>query len=156
MQDLRIFRNQSLVQFVHGPLGAGNGNFSTSVEVELTAGANEIVAYAFNSDDIKSEDASVRVVGAPALKHAGTAYVVAVGVNEYSNPTFNLSYAAPDATLLADKLSANFAEMRAYASVRTMVLTNQEATRHNLLFVLQRLAGLQPTPLPSTPKRLLE
>jgi len=57
---------------------------------------------------------------------------------------------------LSDKLSANFAEGRGYASVKTIVLTNQEATRHNILFVLQRLAGLQPTPLPSTPKRLLQ
>jgi hypothetical protein len=96
------------------------------------------------------------VVGSTALKRAGTAYVVAVGVNEYSNPTFNLSYAAPDARLLADKLSANFAETRAYANVETIVLANQEATRHNLLFVLQRLAGLQPMPLQSTPKRLLQ
>lgn len=158
MRDLRIFRNESLVRIVHGPLpsGPGKGGFSTTVDVELTEGPNEISAYAFNNDDVKSEDASVRVLGSSGLKRQGKAYVVAVGVNVYSNPSFNLSYAAPDARLLADRLSASFAETGAYAGVEPVVLTDQEATRHNLLFALQRLAGLQPMPLPSTPKRLLQ
>jgi WD40 repeat protein len=155
MRDLRIFRNQSLVRFVHGNLTPGREGkaFNTRVDVDLVAGPNELSAYAFNRDDVKSEEATAKVLGNSALRQVGTAYVIAVGVNKYSNTDFNLRYAAPDAKLLSERLGANFDHMHSYKSLQ-IPLYNDEATRENVLFALQRLAGQQPVRQPSTPQRL--
>lgn len=156
MRDLRIFRNQSLVRFVHGDLAPGAaGNFSTRVEVELTAGPNELSSYAFNRDDVKSEDASINVEASRALQRPGKMYVIAVGVNEYSNPDFNLSYAAPDAKLLSERLSESFAGMHTYTGV-DISLFDSEATRDNVLFALRRLAGEQPAQHSNISRKLLD
>ena len=49
------------------------------------AGPNRLMAYAFNKDNVKSKDANLLLTGAESLKRAGTAWVIAVGVNEYAN-----------------------------------------------------------------------
>jgi WD40 repeat protein/uncharacterized caspase-like protein len=154
MRDLRIFRNGSLVQFIHGDLkpGAG-GKFSTTVAVELTAGPNELSAYAFNADDLKSEDAIVSLEGGGAPRAPGRAYVIAVGIDKYSNSDFDLRYAGADAALLSSTLNASFDATRTYHGV-TIPLLDSEATRQNLLFALHRLAGETPAPEPSTPAKL--
>ena len=45
---------------------------------------------------MKSKDATLPVTGAESLKRSGTAWVIAVGVNEYANTQYNLKYAVAD------------------------------------------------------------
>jgi len=47
-------------------------------EITVTAGANQLTAYAFNKDNVKSKDAQLSIVGADGLKRAGTVYIIAV------------------------------------------------------------------------------
>jgi uncharacterized caspase-like protein len=84
------------------------------------------------------------VTGASALARKGSAYVVAVGVNAYDNPEFNLRYAAPDADLVARGLATHFTRLGSYTKVTPVSLTNERATRRNMLHALQRLAGDTP------------
>ena len=39
------------------------------------------------------------IVGDDNLKRKGTTYILALGVNHYSNTSFNLNYAVPDAQI---------------------------------------------------------
>ncbi|HEX3086433.1 MAG TPA: WD40 repeat domain-containing protein, partial [Pyrinomonadaceae bacterium] len=95
-RDLRLFRNGSLVKVWHGD--ALKGQAATAIEEEMTlvAGPNRLTAYAFNNDNVKSKDANLLLTGADSLKRAGTAWVIAVGVNEYANSQYNLKYAVAD------------------------------------------------------------
>jgi uncharacterized caspase-like protein len=142
VRDLRVFRNQSLVSSVRGDLTvvAATRRFEIPVAITLAAGANEISAYAFNRDDVKSEDEIINVAG-PAQERPGIAYVIAVGINEYSNSEFNLKYAAPDADLVANALPASLRDSPEYSSTIAVSLTNRLATKHNVLAALGQLAG---------------
>ncbi len=96
-QDVRLFRNGSLVKVWHGDVLKGQPNVSLEEEITVTAGPNRLVAYGFNRDNVKSKDAPLVFTGAETLKRKGTAYIIAVGVNEYANTQYNLKYATADA-----------------------------------------------------------
>ena len=96
-QDVRLFRNGSLVRVWRGDVLKGQSTVSLEEEVTVTAGPNRLVAYAFNRDNVKSKDAPLVFTGADTLKRKGTAYIIAVGVNEYANSQYKLKYAAADA-----------------------------------------------------------
>jgi uncharacterized caspase-like protein len=67
--------------------------------------------------------------------------VVAIGINEYANPNYNLRYAAADAQAFSAELKNSLEALHQYSQVQTLLLLDREATRENLLTVLGRLAG---------------
>jgi hypothetical protein len=88
-QDVRLFRNGSLVRVWHGDVLKGQETATLDATLPLVAGENRLTAYAFNRDNIKSTDATLDIVGDERLRRKGTSYIVAVGVNEYAaNPFF--------------------------------------------------------------------
>jgi WD40 repeat protein len=96
-QDVRLFRNGSLVKVWHGDVLAGKGQAVLRTSLPVVAGENRLTAYAFNHDNVKSADAKLLVQGAASLQRKGTAYVLAVGVNSYANKDFDLKFAVADA-----------------------------------------------------------
>jgi len=101
-RDLRLFRNGSLVKVWHGDvLQTSPGYVQLDAPVPLVAGENRFTAYAFNRDNIKSADATLTLIGAESLRHAGTAYILAVGINEYAHRALHLRYAVHDAEAFA-------------------------------------------------------
>lgn len=159
-RDVRLFRNGSLVKAWRGDvITAGNRHATLDIDVPITAGVNHFTAYAFNRDNVKSTDAALTMTGAKSLAHAGTAYVITIGVNEYANPTFNLKYAAADAERFAGQVAIEQQRIGRFERVQTVTLLNQDATKENILRVFRRLAGvgdlLPPTrPAPAAVEQL--
>lgn len=140
VRDVRLFRNGSLVKWWHGDLQLDDtGKAVLDVVIPIIAGENRLTAYAFNRDNIKSADASFLVTGSSSLKKTGTAYVVSVGINEYSNHDYSLNFAVPDARDMADQLSIQQKKLGTVANVVSITLFDSQATKQNLLFALQRL-----------------
>jgi WD40 repeat protein/uncharacterized caspase-like protein len=159
-QDLRLLRNGSLVRVWHGDLfiperGEGCERPSPNepyrvrcrAEVPIVAGDNEFTAYAFNRDDVKSDDAVMSVKGAAALKRDGVLYVLGVGVNRYADAEYDLNYAVPDVMELAAAIEEQQArlgrstKLRQYARVERITLTDERATKANILLALRLFAG---------------
>jgi WD40 repeat protein len=148
VRDARLFRNGTLVKAWRGDFALNNGRAQLDAAVPLITGENRFVAYAFNHDNVKSEDAVLSIQGtAPARK--GTAYILAVGVNRYSNPEFDLRFAVPDAQYLAQTLSETETNLGDYRKVVAVNLLDQEATRANILLALSILAGSANADLPA-------
>ena len=139
-QDVRLFRNGSLVHIWHGDVLKGKEQAKLEAEVTLVAGENRLTAYAFNHDNIKSSDASLTVTGADSLKRQGTAYILAVGINQYASSDFNLRYAAADAQDFAQEIEQQQKKLGRYAKVEVTSLQDRQATKANLLAALQHLA----------------
>lgn len=140
-QDVRLFRNGSLVKVWHGDVLKGQSSVSLEEEITVTAGPNRLVAYAFNRDNVKSKDAPLVFAGAESLKRKGTAYIIAVGVNEYANPQYNLKYAVADARSFGDEVRRKQAEVGGFERVEVVELLDANATKENILSVIKRLAG---------------
>ena len=151
-QDLRLFRNGSLVKVWHDDVLKGQAAVSLEQEITVTAGPNRLVAYAFNRDNVKSKDAPLVFAGADSLKRKGTAYIIAVGVNEYANPQYNLKYAVADARSFGDEMRRKQMQIGGFERVEVVELLDGNATKENILSVIKRLAG-EPGPptLKATP-----
>jgi WD40 repeat protein/uncharacterized caspase-like protein len=145
-RDVRLFRNGSLLKVWHGDTLKGQAAISFEQEITLVAGQNRLSAYAFNKDNVKSKDASLLVTGAESLKRTGTAWVIAVGVNEYANTQYNLKYAVADAQSFADELRRQQTQVARFDHVEVMPLLNENATKANILSALRRLAGAPEPP----------
>jgi uncharacterized caspase-like protein/dipeptidyl aminopeptidase/acylaminoacyl peptidase len=140
-RDVRLFRNGSLVKVWHGDVLNGKAAVTLEEEVTVTAGANRLLAYAFNKDNVKSKDAQLPLTGADSLKRTGTVYLIAVGLNEYANAQYNLKYAVADAQSFADEVRLRLSQVARFGNVEVIPLINENATKANILSAVQRLAG---------------
>jgi hypothetical protein len=147
VRDVRLFRNGSLVKVWRGDVLAGKGDKVTlEATVPIVAGENRFTAYAFNRDNVKSLDASLMLTGAESLKRSGVAWVLAVGVNRYTNPDYALSYAVADVRAFADELQRQQTQIGAFGSVEVVSLVDDQATKANILRALAILAGKEQPP----------
>lgn len=151
-RDLRLFRNGSLVKIWNKSVfdlteTDGCKQFPPTqdvpvrrtvceADVQTVAGDNDFSAYVFNGDNVKSRDAELKVKGADSLKRNGTLYVLAIGANEYANPNYNLRYAVVDVESIAQALKAQQTALGNYAKTEVIELTNQNATKANIIAAL--------------------
>ena len=140
-QDVRLFRNGSLVKVWHGDVLKGQAAVTLEEEITVTAGPNRLVAYAFNRDNVKSKDAPAVFTGAESLKRKGTAYIIAVGVNEYANNQYNLKYAVADAKSFGEEMRRRQTQLAGFERVEVVQLLDQDATKANILEAIKRLSG---------------
>jgi WD40 repeat protein/uncharacterized caspase-like protein len=155
-RDVRLFRNGSLVKVWHGDVVApGKRSATLEVVIPIVAGENRLSAYAFNHDNIKSQDEILTIQGAENLKRKGTVYLLAVGINEYANPDFRLNYAVPDAQDFGDELARQQTRLARYEQIEIIPLFNGDAVKTNILAALGRL-GRKNEALPAGAPRILE
>ena len=156
--DIKLFRNGRLVALKERK---GSSYIDNDVpwvvrfdDIALpTTGGNEIEfsAYAFNSAGIKSEtDRYVYSLEemSSTLRHA---FVIVVGINAYTNSSWDLSYAARDARTTVDVVSQRLWASGVFDDVHTVTLIAERehpsgeiagsATRADFLTVLRRLRG---------------
>ena len=81
------------------------------------------------------------MTGADNLKRAGTAYVIAVGINEYANSQYNLKYAVADAQSFGEEVRRRLSDVTRFERFEVIPLLNENATKANILSALKRLAG---------------
>jgi WD40 repeat protein len=142
VRDVRLFRNGSLVNTWRGEVDLNaDGKALLEATIPIVAGPNRLTAYAFNGDNIKSPDAFVVVTGGPSLKRAGVAYVLSVGINEYSNAEYNLKFAVADAEDVSTELKVQQSKVGVSGKVEVVPLLNSDATKKNILLALRRLGG---------------
>ena len=155
VRDVRLFRNGSLVKAWRGDVLQGRSDVTLRTRVPLVAGENRFTAYAFNRDDVRGPVAELMLAGDSTAKRKGTLYLLAIGVNRYANPDFNLTYAVADARDFVEQMAIQQAALSQYAAVKTIAIYDREATRANIMAALTLLAGRPvaaaqpPVPLPA-------
>jgi WD40 repeat protein/uncharacterized caspase-like protein len=174
--DLRLFRDGALVKkwdgyvFGEGPSGCADKTATGQIvkaaqcervatkageprkavcktKVTLAAGDNQFSAYAFNSQNVKSTDATAVVKGADSLKKDGTLYIFAVGVDKYAatdpqaGRRHDLQYAVADVNKIGEELAKQQIDIKKYARTEVIKLTDQNATKENILLALKRFSS---------------
>jgi WD40 repeat protein len=155
-QDVRLFRNGSLVKVWRGDALAGRGAATFTHTLPIVAGENRLTAYAFNRDQIKSADETRIVIGAEGLRRKGTLYVIAVGVNQYANQDYNLRYAVKDAQSFGEALRRQQARLDRFSDTIIVTLLDRQATKSNLIAALKRLTAGSGATLPTGAPPVLE
>lgn len=144
-QDVRLFRDGTLVKVWPGDVLQGKDQVTLSITVPVVAGENRFTAYAFNRDNVKSIDAHLTVKGASFLVRQPVLTILAFGVNEYANPEYNLKYAVADARDLATELQRQQRSIGHFARIEVVTLLDRDATKANIMNALaQQVAHSQP------------
>ena len=155
VKDLRLFRNGSLVRTWRGDMTYLSTNKEQlTTQIPITSGRNEIVAYGFNRDNIKSEDASYIINGSDKIARKGVAYIIAIGVDQYANSDFNLHYADDDAAIVAATLRESLKQREEYSDVVTVKLLNEKASGSNILNALNQLGPESPAVRSGQPEKV--
>jgi uncharacterized caspase-like protein len=148
---VRLFRNGALIKAWRGDVLGSQSSATLEETVTLVAGENHLTVYAFNSDNIKSADETLLLIGNENLKRKSTTYILTVGVNEYANPEYDLKYAVADAQTFASTVRQAQSKVGKASQIETISLLNKDATKSNILAALDRLAGVQTGKMPGGP-----
>ena len=148
VRDLRLFRNGFLIRSWPGQTLKSENLKTIKTTIPIVSGDNRLSAYAFNNDNVKSLDATLSITGAQNLKRQGTAYLLMIGVAQYENAQYNLRYPVADASEMEAQLRMQQEKLGRYNPVKTITLTNGQATKANILLALNRLSGQSKGTLP--------
>jgi hypothetical protein len=88
-----------------------------------------------------SSGREIRTLYGHTVMRAGTAYIITVGINKYSDPNFNLRYAVADAQAFGEELRRQQTGLGTFGRVKEIPLLDAEAAKANILSALRRLAG---------------
>lgn len=108
--------------------------------------ALEFTSYAFNRDNIKSASVKKQFRLTPNKNNVKPrAFVVTIGVNEYQNPAWNLTYATPDANVLHQQVINGLKSTKHYSDVIGINLTTDSPSlnpsKQLIEAVFAKLAG---------------
>ena len=149
VHDLKLFRDGQLVGFQEGALVPDSSGKTVvtfdNIRLPRKAGTRDVEfsAYAFNDDGIKSlTSRSSLQIPADLTPAQGKAYLVNIGVNRYQNEAWNLQYAAGDAQRMRAALEIRLPGAAAYSRIVPVTLTDELATKKNILAVFNLLAGI--------------
>lgn len=152
VRDVRLFRNGLLVNVWHGqsidelnhqpgcrtlPVTKGLGRkLACQTTVQVTAGPNKLSAYAFNRDNVKSNDGELWLKGTESLSRRGVLYVLAIGVDQYADKSRNLRFAVADIRDIGAALAQQQSLVGQYAKTEVIEITDHNATKANILLAL--------------------
>ncbi len=101
------------------------------VRLEVLPGINVIEAVAYNAARVHSKPAQAVIKVETADQQRANLFVLSVGVDQYGGAFPDLTYAALDANMFAQKLAAQ--EGKEYTRVYSKVLLNKDASRKGVL-----------------------
>jgi WD40 repeat protein/lipoprotein NlpI len=140
-KDVRLFRNGALVHIWRGDVLNGHSTVRLDTDVTVTAGDNRLTAYCFNGNNIKSKDADIKIKGAESLRRKGNAYLIVIGIDHYSNSSYDLKFATADAKTFGDEIKSALDHLGTFQHVEVIPLLDAAATKENILRVFGQLSS---------------
>jgi hypothetical protein len=139
LDRLRVYVNNVPINGKEGELlrDAKLQTLERTIQLKLAVGRNKIQVSVLNSAGAESLYANAEV-NCTALRPKPTLYAVAMGVSEYSNPEWNLKYAAKDARDILDRIRSKSGS--SYGEVKELLLTDREVTKETIAKVREFLS----------------
>jgi WD40 repeat protein len=105
----------------------------------LEPGSNTLRAVAVNEVGIESEPAELTLVRTGETSGAMRLFVLAVGINEYANPKYNLNYAHDDAKGVLASLRDRSSSL--FGTIVVEEVFDRDATREAILAAFKRISA---------------
>ncbi len=147
--EIRLYLNDKLVETTTRNLVVEDDTLrdkhSKAFVINLLPGDNHLRAVALNSQRTESlpDEIMLRFTAPKAeeKKQNGiTLYILAVGINIYKNPKYNLNYAVADAAGFRDAVSKNCGKI--VSSCQQYYMTNEQAIKGGITGELDKIAAL--------------
>jgi WD40 repeat protein len=158
VHDLRLFRNGQLVAWTDSLVTSGTVTTTLRYDdIALpTTGVDSITfsAYAFNDDRVKSRTAYRSIALNSRRERPRRAYIISLGVDQFTDPAWNLRFAANDAWQYQSVLTDGLRGSEAFDEVIPVPLVSSgaqaastDAKKATLKAVFDLLAGREAEPM---------
>jgi len=140
LDEIRIYNNGKLVfneKIGVSPVFRGIAKFSKTYDIKLADGNNDIKTVVINKERTESLPANI-VVNYDGEDAKTDLYILAIGINEYQNPKYNLKYAVNDAKSYIDAIRKNSADI--FNDIEVVNIKNEDANKENILKKVAELA----------------
>lgn len=133
VKEVNIYHNDKLVMTDREMPTRGEGeSFTRSYTVDVTNGDNEYKVVVLNYQKIESRPEVIAVEYVGELLATSSLHILAIGINNYMNSSYNLNYAQPDAKSFVEKLT-NPVNQRIFKSINKVEIYNEQATKENII-----------------------
>lgn len=133
--QVRIYVNDKLVSDeTRGFKAVGN---TVMNKVTLLPGINSVKAIAITKNGYQSGAAEVQVTYSGAVAESKL-FVLAIGINKYKNPAYNLNYAVADASAVVDRIKGSGSDI--FKSIVIYNYQDELARRDSILAAFGRIA----------------
>ncbi len=132
LKSIAIFNNNkraSTIEFKSNPVFRGVGK-TKEFEVELVPGNNELRLELITEENLRSPSKRLSIKYDTLLGRREL-FIVALGINKYENPSYNLNYAKADAQSFAQQLSENADQL--FEEIHTLSLYNKDVNKQEVL-----------------------
>lgn len=138
--ELRLYHDGKLVaEHERGVQRAAERLRRRTVKLLLSPGTNRLRATALSSDGVEAVGAEAAITRRAAVQK-GKLFIVAVGIDDYENPKYRLSYAKSDAAAFGDAVAQRASGI--FAEIKRFDLLDRSATRGALERTFAELASL--------------
>lgn len=142
IDEIRIYNNGKLV--IQEPLSGeivfrGGEKDVRPFEVDLNDGLNHLTAVVVNSDRTESNPISL-TVQYDGIAASTDLFILAIGINSYKNPQYNLEFAVNDAQSFVQALS-NHADSL-FNSIKIIEIYNELALKTNIVAAVEEIKTL--------------
>lgn len=133
--QVRIYVNDKLVSDeTRGMKATGN---SATYSVTLLPGVNSVKAIAITKNGYQSGAAEVIVTYSGTVAESKL-FILAIGIDKYKNPAYNLNYAVADASAIVERVRST--GLGIFKSINIYSYQNEKARRDSILTGFNRIA----------------
>jgi WD40 repeat protein len=137
IKQVRIYVNDKLVSDeTRGMKAAGN---TATFQVTLLPGVNSVKAVAITKNGYQSGAASVSVTFSGTTAESRL-FVMAIGIDKYKNPAYNLNFAVADASAILERIKNSASGI--FKSIHVFSYQNESAKRDSILAGFDKVASL--------------
>jgi hypothetical protein len=137
IKQVRIYVNDKLVSDeTRGMKAAGN---TATFQVRLLPGVNSVKAVAITKNGYQSGAASVSVTFSGTTAESRL-FVMAIGIDKYKNPAYNLNFAVADASAILERIKNSASGI--FKSIHVFGYQNESAKRDSILTGFDKVASL--------------
>lgn len=137
LQRYNIWVNDVPVFGLKGKPIDNKHQFSTTNAVTLSSGVNRIEVSAINNNGTESLRTPLLVKYTPSNPVAEKVYFIGIGINQYANSSYNLTWSVKDIRDMAMTLRKHYGN-----SITIDTLFDQQVTKENILALKNKLLSL--------------
>lgn len=140
IDEIRLYHNGKLIDGTQRGFKHVSGEGATETKTftfSLVDGENRIRATAYNIQRTESIPHEIVVHYKASVLVKPDMYILAIGINEYLNPRYNLNYAKNDADAFVNALQSGAADI--FNRVNVQTLNDSKATRSGILTEVENI-----------------
>ncbi|MFO0331167.1 MAG: caspase family protein [Bacteroidota bacterium] len=140
VKEVNIFQNDKLIISDHEVKTNGEGEKVTKTyNVDLLNETNEFKVIVTNYQRVESRGEVLKIEYVGQVIATSSLHMLVVGINKYSNSSYNLNYAQPDAKAFADKMVQQ--SERIFKSINKVEIYDEQATKPKIVEAFKSIAA---------------